>query len=118
MLIKEKNNTLDDLISKIFFDTSKSNSFIFDGSKDNQKLFKVPGFNKEDLNLNYDITSGILSLNGKIDNPFKSEINCKIYIGENIKAESIKTELKNGILYVDYDIENNLHNKLTNIKIN
>ena len=117
MLVPNRDFDLfDDIFGDSFFRKSESKMMKTDirEDKDNYVIdIDLPGFDKK--NIKIDITDGYLTINAKVNNEdndskkgkyirkerYYGECSRSFYIGDEVKAENVKANFKNGILTLE-----------------
>lgn len=117
MLVPNRDFDLfDDIFGDPFFRKSESKMMKTDirEDKDNYVIdIDLPGFDKK--NIKIDITDGYLTISAKVDNEDKEtkhgkyirkeryfgECSRSFYLGDEVKAEDVKANFKNGILTLE-----------------
>lgn len=118
MLVPKRNfDIFDDLFNDPFFNSHESKLMKTDIKEHEDKyeiLVDLPGFNKEDIKMHID--DGYLIINAKTNNEqsekdekgkyvrkerYYGECSRSFYVGDQVKEEDIKANLKNGTLNIE-----------------
>ena len=136
MLVPRKNNFdlfdelfEDDLFPREFYSKKERNLMRTDIKEKNDKYvfdIDLPGFEKENINLS--LNNGYLNISAKVNKEdnhddhkfvrkerFYGECSRSFYVGDDIREDDVKAELKNGILKIEIP-KKQIENKSNEVK--